>query len=76
MRCSSTAFAQGDFRASSARFPGENLDQNLAHIDAVKTIADAKVAPCFLVATTSVPLVGARWPDRLAERRAHGDALD
>jgi aryl-alcohol dehydrogenase-like predicted oxidoreductase len=34
--------AQGDFRASSPRFQSENLDRNLALVDAIKTIADAK----------------------------------
>jgi hypothetical protein len=29
-------------RASSPRFQGENLDRNLALVDAIKTIADAK----------------------------------
>lgn len=67
--------AQGDFRASSPRFQDENLDRNLALVDAIKTIADAKgvtVAQIAIARVLSrgddiVALVGARRPDRLAE---------
>lgn len=67
--------AQGDFRASSPRFQGENLDRNLALVDAIKTIADVKRATVAQIAIAwalsrgddIVPLVGARRRDRLAE---------
>jgi aryl-alcohol dehydrogenase-like predicted oxidoreductase len=67
--------AQSDFRTSSPRFQGENLDRNLALVDAIKTIADAKgvtVAQIAIAWALSrghdiVPLVGARRRDRLAE---------
>ena len=66
---------QGDFRASSPRFQGENLGRNLGLVSAIKTIADAKgvtVAQIAIAWVLSrgddiVPLVGARRRDRLAE---------
>ena len=67
--------APGDFRATIPRFQGEYLDQNLALVDAIKTIADAKgvtvaqIAIAWVLARGQdiVPLIGARRRDRLAE---------
>jgi aryl-alcohol dehydrogenase-like predicted oxidoreductase len=66
---------QGDFRASIPRFQGANLDKNLALVDAIRTIAEAKgvtvaqIAIAWVLSRGSdiVPLVGARRRDRLAE---------
>ncbi|MGR4866859.1 aldo/keto reductase [Caulobacter sp. LARHSG274] len=65
----------GDFRAFSPRFQGENLDRNLALVEALRTIAQAKgvtvaqVAIAWVAAQGDdiVPLVGARTRTRLAE---------
>jgi aryl-alcohol dehydrogenase-like predicted oxidoreductase len=65
----------GDFRSSSPRFQGENLEHNLALVDALRTIADdrgatvAQVAIAWVLAQGEdiVPLVGARRRDRLHE---------
>jgi aryl-alcohol dehydrogenase-like predicted oxidoreductase len=65
----------GDFRASAPRFSGENLDRNLALVEALRAIAaekDATVAQVAVAWVLSrgadvVPLVGARTRDRLAE---------
>lgn len=64
-----------DFRAMAPRFQGENLDHNLALVDAIRAVADAKgvsVAQIAIawVATQGndiVPLIGARRRDRLSE---------
>ncbi|MGO9673586.1 MAG: aldo/keto reductase [Methylocella sp.] len=64
-----------DFRGSSPRFQGENLDRNLALVDAIKVIADAKgvsvaqVAIAWVLSRGAdiVPVIGARRRDRLAE---------
>ena len=64
-----------DFRAHAPRFAGENLQHNLALVDAVRAIADeqgvtvAQLAIAWVLARGSdiVPLVGARRRDRLAE---------
>ncbi len=69
------AVAQGDMREAMPRFQGENLKRNLALVDAVKAIADAKgvtvaqVAIAWALAQGEdiVPLVGARRRDRLQE---------
>lgn len=66
---------KGDFRAMSPRFQGDNLDHNLALVDALRKVADAKgvsvaqIAIAWVAAQGSdiVPLVGARRRDRLAE---------
>jgi hypothetical protein len=69
---------EGEGRAG--RFPrfesgeGENLERNLAVVDAVKTIADTKGCHhradrhrgVFFRGHDIRTLVGARWPDRLA----------
>ena len=64
-----------DFRQTAPRFTGENLDRNLALVDALRAVADAKSATVAQVAIAwvlsrgedIVPLVGARRRDRLAE---------
>jgi pyridoxine 4-dehydrogenase len=64
-----------DFRGRSPRFQGENLDHNLALVDALRAIADdlratpAQVAIAWVAAQGSdiVPLVGARRRERLTE---------
>src|SRR5579872_3468675 len=66
---------KGDFRAMSPRFQGDNVDHNLALVDALRKVADAKgvsvaqIAIAWVAAQGSdiVPLVGARRRDRLAE---------
>jgi aryl-alcohol dehydrogenase-like predicted oxidoreductase len=69
------SLAQNDFRGHSPRFSGENLDRNLALVDALRAIADAKGATVAQIAigwvlargSEIVPLLGARRRDRLAE---------
>jgi aryl-alcohol dehydrogenase-like predicted oxidoreductase len=67
-----------DFRTFSSRFAGENLDHNLALVEALRKVADARGAS---VAATSVawalarghdivPLVGARKREQWAESSA------
>lgn len=64
-----------DFRAMSPRFQGENLDANLALVNALRRIADdigatpAQIAIAWVAAQGKdiVPLVGARRRDRLTE---------
>lgn len=66
---------RGDFRASIPRFQGENLEKNLALVEEIKRIADARGATVAQVAIAwvlsrgddVVPLIGARRRDRLAE---------
>ena len=65
----------GDFRRAPAAFSAENVDRNLALVEALRAIADAKDATVAQVAIAwvlsrgedIVPLVGARRRDRLAE---------
>lgn len=65
----------GDFRAHSPRFQGSNLDANLALVEALGRVAQAKgitvaqLAIAWVAAQGKdiVPLVGARRRDRLAE---------
>lgn len=67
--------AAGDFRGSNPRFTGENLDRNLALVEALRKVAEAKgatVAQAAIAWVLSrgddiVPLIGARTRDRLAE---------
>ncbi len=69
------AAMQGDFRAFSPRFQGENVDKNLALVEALRQVAEAKhvsvaqIAIAWVLAQDElmVPLVGARRRDRLAE---------
>jgi aryl-alcohol dehydrogenase-like predicted oxidoreductase len=71
----SRELAAGDFRGMSPRFQGENLERNLALVDALRTVADNRGATVAQVAVAwvasrgddIVPLVGARTRDRLTE---------
>ncbi|MEU5780618.1 aldo/keto reductase [Micromonospora lupini] len=64
-----------DFRSHLPRFAGANLDRNLALVDALRTIAEARgvtvaqIAIAWVLARgeTVVPLIGARRRDRLTE---------
>ncbi|NUT53959.1 MAG: aldo/keto reductase, partial [Saccharothrix sp.] len=64
-----------DFRAVSPRFQGDNLDRNLALVEALRAVAAergatvAQLAIAWVLAQGEdvVPLVGARRRDRLAE---------
>jgi aryl-alcohol dehydrogenase-like predicted oxidoreductase len=68
----------GDFRAFSPRFQGENLTHNLALVEALRQVAEARgvtvtqaaIAWVLAQGTDIVPLVGARRRDRLAEALA------
>ena len=63
------------FRARSPRFSGENLDRNLALVEALRGIAEAKGISVAQAAigwvlsrgTDIVPVIGARKRERLAE---------
>jgi pyridoxine 4-dehydrogenase len=65
----------GDFRAFSPRFQDANIDQNLALVEALRKVADARgasvaqIAIAWVAAQGSdiIPLVGARRRDRLQE---------
>jgi aryl-alcohol dehydrogenase-like predicted oxidoreductase len=67
--------APRDFRSSAPRFTGENLERNLALVEALRTLADAKEATVAQLAIAwalsrgddVVPLVGARRRERLTE---------
>ncbi|MGH8031553.1 MAG: aldo/keto reductase [Luteimonas sp.] len=69
------ATAKGDFRAMSPRFQDGNVEQNLALVDALRAIAEARGASVAQIAIAwvaaqgddIVPLVGARRRDRLDE---------
>ena len=69
------ALTPHDFRSSAPRFTGENLERNLALVEALRKIADAKgvtvaqLAVAWVAAQGDdiVPLVGARTRTRLAE---------
>lgn len=64
-----------DFRAMAPRFQGENLDRNLALVEAIRAIAGTKgvsvaqIAIAWVAAQGNdiVPLIGARRRDRLSE---------
>jgi aryl-alcohol dehydrogenase-like predicted oxidoreductase len=64
-----------DFRSHSPRFAGENLQQNLALVEALRTVAGARGATVAQAAIAWVlsrgediiPLVGARKRERLTE---------
>jgi len=66
---------KGDFRGFSPRFQAENLDQNLALVDALREVAATKGASVAQIAIGWVlargedifPLIGARSRDRLIE---------
>jgi aryl-alcohol dehydrogenase-like predicted oxidoreductase len=65
----------GDFRGAAPRFQGENLERNLALVEALRQVAGAKHATVAEIAIAwvlsrgddIVPLVGARTRERLAE---------
>lgn len=67
--------AANDFRAHSPRFQGENLDHNLALVEALRKIAEqkgvsvAQIAIAWVLSRGEdiVPLVGARTRERLTE---------
>lgn len=67
-----------DFRSRAPRFQSENLERNLALVEALREIADAKGATVAQIAIAwvlargedIVPLVGARTRERLAEALA------
>jgi aryl-alcohol dehydrogenase-like predicted oxidoreductase len=69
------AAGTGDFRAFSPRFQGGNVEKNLALVESLRTVAEARGASVAQVAIAwvaaqggdIVPLVGARRRDRLAE---------
>ncbi len=69
------AMQKGDFRGFSPRFSQENLDQNLALVELLRQIAEAKgvtvaqLAIAWVLAQGAdiVPLFGARRRDRLSE---------
>ena len=69
------AAESGDFRAHAPRFADDNLDRNLALVDSLRTVAEAKGATVAQAAIAWVlsrgedviPLVGARRRDQLAE---------
>ncbi|HEX2286504.1 MAG TPA: aldo/keto reductase, partial [Mycobacterium sp.] len=66
---------QGDFRTMSPRFSGDNLERNLALVEALRAVADelgvsvAQAAIAWVASrgTDIVPLIGARTRTRLAE---------
>lgn len=67
--------SKGGFRAHSPRFQGDNLEKNLALVQALKAIADEKQCSVAQLAIAwvagrghdIVPLIGARKRERLAE---------
>lgn len=69
------AAGASDFRTHLPRFSGDNLDQNLELVEALRTVAEQKGATVAQVAIgwalsrgeDIVPLVGARRRDRLTE---------
>ncbi len=69
------AAGKGDFRAMSPRFQGENVERNLALVEALRKVAQSKgmsvaqIAIAWVAAQGDdiVPLVGARRRDRLTE---------
>ncbi len=74
---------QADFRGMSPRFQGENLDRNLALVDALRAVAEKKGVSVAQIAIAwvavqgkdIVPLIGARRRDRLAEALAALDVV-
>jgi aryl-alcohol dehydrogenase-like predicted oxidoreductase len=74
-RWSKDAGGAGDFRAHSPRFQGENVDRNLALVEALRSQAEARGASVAQVAIAWVaaqgadiiPVIGARRRDQLAE---------
>src|SRR3546814_14780045 len=64
-----------DYRSHSPRFQGENLERNLALVEALRGVAEARgmsvaqaaIAWVLSRGTDIVPLIGARRRDRLEE---------
>ena len=77
-----SAFAKGDFRGFSPRFQGDNVDANLALVEALRRVAErlgisvAQAAIAWVAAQSEaiVPLIGARRRDRLSEALGALDA--
>lgn len=75
------ALTAGDFRAISPRFQGENLTHNLALVERLRAVAEAKGASVAQVGIAwvcaqgadIVPLVGARNRERLHEALGAAD---
>jgi len=65
----------GDFRSRAPRFQGENLDRNLALVDQLRAVAEARSVSVAQVAISwvlsrgedIVPLIGARTREQLSE---------
>jgi aryl-alcohol dehydrogenase-like predicted oxidoreductase len=80
---SKDAAGGSDFRSNSPRFQGENLDHNLALVDALRTVAEEKRVSVAQIAIAWVaaqgedilPLVGARSRDRLTEALGAADVV-
>jgi len=78
-----TPLGQTDFRSIGPRFQAENLDRNLALVETLRNVAQAKgvtvaqIAIAWVAAQGEdiVPLVGARRRDRLAEALASLDVV-
>jgi aryl-alcohol dehydrogenase-like predicted oxidoreductase len=76
------ALTKGDFRGHAPRFLGENLDRNLALVEALRAIANEKGATVAQIAiawvlsrgSDIVPLIGARRRERLTEALGALDA--
>jgi aryl-alcohol dehydrogenase-like predicted oxidoreductase len=75
------ALSGGDFRAHSPRFQGDNLERNLALVEALRGVAEAQGATVAQTAIAwvlsrgddIVPLVGARTRERLGEALGAAD---
>jgi aryl-alcohol dehydrogenase-like predicted oxidoreductase len=78
-----SAAGAGDFRAFSPRFQGENVDRNLALVEALRSVAEkkgvtvAQIAIAWVAAQGDdiVPLIGARRRDRLTEALGAQDVV-
>ena len=70
-----------DYRAHSPRFQGENLERNLALVEALRGVAEARgltpaqaaIAWVLSRGTDIVPLIGTKRRDRLEEALASLD---
>jgi len=74
---------QGDFRSISPRFQAGNVEHNLALVEAIRKIAEAKGCTVAQIAIAWVaqkgedifPVIGARRRDRLAEALGSQDVI-
>ncbi|GAA1676242.1 aldo/keto reductase [Mycolicibacterium murale] len=74
---------QGDFRAASPRFATENLDRNLALVEALRVVAEdlgvtvAQAAFAWVASRGGdvVPLIGAKTRERLSEALGAADVV-